>query len=56
MMRCKSHVMITVGTYIGKSPAKGEKGRHTFVLTIFFIWIVIRRLLVGVAGVWSDPK
>jgi len=50
MMRCKSLVIITVGPYIGRSPAEEREG-HTFVQFIFLIRIVTRILLVGMAGV-----
>src|SRR5579863_5422187 len=50
-MRCKSLVMITVGTYIGRSPAEEGRDRYTFVHMIFLIRIVNRVLLVGMARV-----
>ena len=50
-MRCKSLVMITVGTYIGRSPAEEGRDGHTFVHMIFLIQVVNRLLLVGMARV-----
>ena|SRR5487761_1663279 len=50
-MRCKSLVIITVETYIGRSPAEDGRDGHTFVHMIFLIRIVNRVLLVRMARV-----
>jgi len=51
-MRCKSHVMITVGPTL-EEDGGGERGRRTFILAIFFpLRAVFRLLLVGVTGVY----